>query len=496
MKAILVLMDSLNRNYLEAYNGNTWVKTPNLTRFSRQSNVFDGHYICSAPCMPARRDLLTGRPNFLERSWGPVEAYDITMTQCMREAGIYSHIVTDHCHYMDRGGENYLQEYNTWDYQRGQEYDPWISKVTPPAPCKHYGVVFPQYELNRTAFRKEEDYPTPKTFEAACKWLEKNKDEDNFFLQVEVFDPHEPFDTPQSYLDMYHDTYTGIRFDCSTYEKVTEPPEAIAHLQKKYGACMTMTDHWFGTFISKLQELGLYDDTLIIVTSDHGHLLGEHGFTGKNYMHGYNQLSNIPMMIRLPGTACNGKRFSNLSQAIDIPATFLDYFNVAKPSTMLGSSLLPLLRGETDTTKDAIIYGWFGGPVNVTDGHYTYFRAAEREDNRPLFNYCSTPTTLLHFMGNNCQDEIEMGHFLGYSDFPVYKIPAYFPLGHFKSNKYVRDSLLFDIINDYGQTQPLHDPAIEKDMTSKLLKLMAWADAPSEQYVRLGLPCPRCGCPE
>ena len=488
MKAILVMMDSLNREYLETYNEDTHVKSPNLLQFSKESRVFTNHYIGSAPCMPARRDLLTGRLNFLERGWGPVEAYDTTINSLMKKNNIYSHIVSDHCHYMDRGGENYLQEYNTWDYIRGQEYDPWVSQVTQPVKEDHYGVIFTQYELNRTAFKTEEDYPTPRTFNAACEWLEKNKDEDDFFLQVEVFDPHEPFDTPQKYLDMYDDHYDGLRFDCSTYDAVTEPADAIEHLQKRYSASVTMTDAWFGKFIDKVKELGLYDDTMIIVTTDHGHLLGEHGFTGKNYMHGYNRLTNIPSMIRFPGIDNSGQREDCLSQLIDLSVTLLDYFNIEKTETMQGESLIPVLTGETDTAREEILYGWFGGTINVYDGKYTYFRAPKREDNMPLYHYCSTPTTLLKFLGPDVADEIEMGRYLPYTNFPVYKIPGYFPIGgHFKSTKYIRDTLLFDRDSDYFQEKPIKDEEIEKSMASKMVKLMLEADSPEEQFVRVGL---------
>jgi arylsulfatase A-like enzyme len=488
MKAILVLMDSLNREYLSAYNPDTPVLSPNITRFAGESHVFDNYYVGSAPCIPARRDLLTGRLNFLERGWGPVEAFDLSINKLMKEHKVYSHIVTDHCHYMDRGGENYLQEYNTWDYIRGQEYDPWVSKVTQPEEFEHLGTVFTQYELNRTKFVREEDYPTPRTFSAACRWLEENKDEDDFFLQVEVFDPHEPFDTPQEFVDLYNDTYTGPRFDCSSYHEVTEPADAIEHLKKKYSACITMTDKWFGKLLDTLKQLDLYDDTMIILTTDHGHLLGEHGFTGKNYMHAYNRLTNIPLMIRLPGTRNSGRHDGNLAQLIDISATLLDYFNIEQPEIMQGSSLLPLIAEEEPASRKEIIYGWFGGTVNVFDGRHAYFRAPEREDNMPLYHYCSMPTTLLKFLGPEVADEIEMGRFLKYTNFPVYKIPGYFPIGgHFKSTKFIRESLLFDCHSDYFQEHPVDDPELEQEMIQKLIRMMIWAQAPKEQYERLGL---------
>ncbi len=432
---------------------------------------------------------MTGRLNFLERCWGPVEVFDKTMTRALRDRGVFCHIVTDHCHYMETGGENYLQEYTTWDYVRGQEYDPWVSKVTPvhDRNLEHYGVVFGQYEANRTRFRESKDYPTPRTFAAAMDWLENNRGEDDFFLTVEVFDPHEPFDTPAEYLDLYQDRYSGPRFDCSTYRAVTEPADAIEHLKNRYRATVTMTDEWFGRFVDTLKKTGNYDDTLIILTSDHGHLLGEFGFTGKNFMHGYNQLSNIPLMIRIPGSPENGRRSDFPTQNIDLSATLLEYFGARKPDTMNGDSILSILYGHTREPRECLLFGWFGGAVNIFDGRYTYFRAAVREDNTPLFNYCSMPTTLLRFLGTEGRAAIEMGRFLPYTDFPVYRIPAKFPIGHLRSSEFIRETLLFDIRNDYAQRSPIRNEKIEQEMIGKLVRAMIRADAPVEQYERIGL---------
>ena len=75
MKAVVVMFDSLNRHLLSPY-GCEWTHTPNFKRLSERTVTFDKSYVCSMPCMPARRDFHTGRPNFLHRSWGPLEPFD------------------------------------------------------------------------------------------------------------------------------------------------------------------------------------------------------------------------------------------------------------------------------------------------------------------------------------------------------------------------------------------------------------------------------------
>lgn len=480
-------MDSLNRHMLTTYR-DTWVKTPNIERLASQSVVFDNHWLGSAPCMPARRDIFTGRLNFLERNWGGIEPFDITLPGLLRKNNIFTHMITDHYHYFEIGGENYCQSFNTWELLRGQEFDPWVSLVNPPqAPKDHFGKVSTQYEANRSAFQTDADFPTPKTFDAACRWIDANKDADNFFLTVEVFDPHEPFDTPDEYLHLYDDTYDGPFYNWSTYAPVTEPDEATEHLRKKYAATLTMADKWLGKFLDTLEEKGLFEDTLIILTTDHGHMLGEHGYTGKNFMHVYNELAHLPLIVHLPDHHHAGKRINSITQNIDLMPTLLEFFGGLEiPDRVQGSSLRPTWEGNNTRFRSEALYGWFGRAVNITDGNYTYFRAPAREDNYPCYAYCCLPTTLWSYMGLDCMNEIETGRFLPYTDFPVYKIPMH-GKDYMGSRRFINESQLFDIKNDFYQTKPLDDPALERRIEEMLVTAMKRAGAPSEQFTRLGL---------
>lgn len=220
MKTILILMDTLQRKMIHAYNPGSEAITPNIDRLAARSAVFDQHYIGSAPCMPARRDILTGRLNFLERNWGPVEPFDVTFPALLRQRGVFSHMVTDHYHYTELGGEGYLQQYNTWELFRGQESDPWASRVRDPEmPAEFTGRVNRQNLLNRAQYHTDADYPTPKTFAAAAQWLRDNEGTDNFFLQVEVFDPHEPFETTEEFKKLYPDGFEGL-YDWPRYAEI------------------------------------------------------------------------------------------------------------------------------------------------------------------------------------------------------------------------------------------------------------------------------------
>ena len=131
MKAIVVMFDSLNRRLLPPY-GCDWVHAPNFQRLAERTVTFDNCYIGSMPCMPARREFHTGRYNFLHRSWGPLEPFDDSVPEILKENGIYTHLTTDHPHYFEDGGATYHTRYSSWEFNRGQEGDAWKGYLIPP----------------------------------------------------------------------------------------------------------------------------------------------------------------------------------------------------------------------------------------------------------------------------------------------------------------------------------------------------------------------------
>src|SRR5262245_32596766 len=197
--AIVVLLDSMNRHMLGAYGG-TEFETPNIDRFAKRAVQFDAHFVGSLPCMPARHDILCGALDFLWKPWGSVELWEEPITQPLRMKGIATMLVTDHPHLFETGGENYHTEFRAWDYLRGHEGDPWKTRADPswvgtpalPAATGRRRVM--PYDLSRTYFRDEADFPGPRTMATAARWLEENAGvHERFLLFVDEFDPHEPF---------------------------------------------------------------------------------------------------------------------------------------------------------------------------------------------------------------------------------------------------------------------------------------------------------------
>lgn len=486
MKTIVVLMDTLRRDYLECYNPKTDCINPNLMQFSKDSCRFNNHFTGSMPCMPVRRDIFTGRLNFLERSWGPIEIQDITLPKVLFEqGGVRSHMITDHAHYFRIGGENYCQQFNTYEFFRGQESDPWVSLIDDPwQPKKYFGDIKRQYQSNKTKFKEEKDYPSVKCFDAAIEWVEINKNAEDFFLMVETFDPHEPFDVPQKYLDMYQDCYDGPHFDLPKYHKIDEETdEAMEHLKKRYKSLITMTDYHFGEFIQKLKEVGLYEETMIIVTTDHGYCLGEREYLGKNYMPCYNELSNIPLLVHYPHQENAGKTFDKITQNIDIMPTILDYNQLSIPKTVTGKSLRNVVEESKDCHQYAL-YGVHGLSVNLFDGRYTYMRGGRKD--KKIYEYTTSLTTIRNWLGKEQASEIQAGYFLEDVNFPVYCVPV-------EKNAivaepiYVNEDHLFDIKKDYAQVCDITEESLIKKMEEKMIFALKENKAPAYQFDRLEL---------
>ena len=164
--------------------------------------------------------------------------------------------------------------------------------------------------------------------------------------------------------------------------------------------------------------------------------------------------------------------------------TLLDYFGVDCPQPIHGESLRGVFEKDAPVAREAVLYGWFGMPVNVTDGSYTYMRAAAQADNAPLFMHYQIPTSY-HFHslpGDRMFREAEFGSFLPYTDMPVVRARS-----GMRRTDIVKDSQLFHLGNDPRQTRNLVGKPAEARYVDLLRRTMEAADAPPSQFERLGL---------
>lgn len=489
MKAIMVMFDSLNRHFLPPY-GAEGIHAPNFERLAQRTVTFDNCYVGSMPCMPARRELHTGRYNFLHRSWGPLEPFDDSMPEILRDNGIYTHLVSDHQHYWEDGGATYHTRYSSWENVRGHEGDPWKGQVADPEipemlieSYSHDQAIRMQRQdwVNRSYMDTEEKQPQYQTFALGMDFIRQNHNEDNWFLQIETFDPHEPFFTQQDYKDLYPHEYDGPHFDWPPYAPVRQTPLEVQHARFEYAALLSMCDAHLGKVLDLMDELELWDDTLLIVCTDHGFLLGEHDWWAKMVQPFYEEVSHPPLFIWDPRSRVQGERRDQLVQMIDYPATLLEYFGVERPADMQGIPLKDAIAHDAPT-REAAIFGIHGGHVNVTDGQYVYMHAPAQE-NQPLYEYTLMPTHMRARFGVDELQDIKLAEPFSFTKgCRTMQIASRFMLTPFPYK-----NLLFDVAADPHQDTPLEDVVIEQHMIDHIRRIMENNDAPPDQYERLGL---------
>jgi arylsulfatase A-like enzyme len=483
MRAVMVMYDSLNARMLSPYAVGGAI-TPNFDRLAARSARFNTCYAGSLPCMPARRELHTGRYNFLHRSWGPIEPFDDSMPEILKMNGVHSHLASDHTHYWEDGGATYHTRYSTWENFRGQEGDPWKGVAGlvggPDSLVKFEGYrrkLYLQDLVNRGQMPTEDRHPQTLVFDAGLEFMETNSSAQNWFLQIETFDPHEPFFSYEKYKALYPDDYDGPRFDWPDYAPVTQSDEEVAHARREYMALVSMCDYNLGRVLDFFDENDMWKDTLLIVCTDHGYMLGEHGFWAKNYMPPYDEVVRTPLFIWDPRSGATGAR-SALVQTIDLPATILSLFDIPLPRDMRGCDLAQTIADDAPV-REAALFGWHSQHVCVTDGRYVYMRAGSAEV--PTYEYTLMPTHMAwRFQPEELRGATLAEPFSFTKGCPVLKIP-----NRRAGTDY--PSMLFDTKSDPGEHNPLDDPALEKRMAALLAPLMRENDAPPEQLERLGL---------
>ena len=432
MNVIIVMLDSLRPDHVGCY-GNKWIKTPNLDQVAKESTIFNRVVPESLPTIPVRRALMTGirvfpfkkrffatqkeaeamGSTFLNTGgptpgWEPNPLNQKTLAEMLTGlelAGLHwaeiqrlgltaayrTAFITDTMPYFSNPAMNFHRGFAHWDWIRGQEND----KYGAPVLAKKWDLnrfIPPWFENTWEAgiLRKhlahsikwggEEDHFGPRVFRAAIEWLEDSREaEDPFFLLVDCFDPHEPWDPPQKYVDLYDPGYKGVEMIHSYYGSTDRMSEKeLKHMRALYAGEVTMVDTWFGKFMDKVHQLGLLDDTLLIITSDHGHLLGEHGISGKVPEALYSGLLDAVLIIRHPRGIGASKISDAFVQHQDICTTILNFAGIKPPHELDGKDLMPILEGRKDKVRD---YATSAHAINVLcrDNEYVFISRTKGE---------------------------------------------------------------------------------------------------------------------
>lgn len=495
MNVILILIDSLNRHKLSFYNA-TRVHTPNLDAFAKRAWRMDNHFVGSLPCMPARREIFTGQKEMMWRPWGPLEYGDPRLPRLLSAQGVSTAIVTDHYHYWEEEANGYVQSFQSAEFIRGHEVDFWKQPLKEgeesPEWIRTIARWRPEfarrYYANIRDFGGEEDYFPAKVMTGASSWLRQNAlSKKPFFLQIESFDVHEPFHNPEPYRSMYVTKGASEAFNVwPPYQNPQDmrafmdaaSPEEMAYLEAQYDGKMTMVDRWLGDVFRQLDEQNLWDDTAVVITTDHGHDLGQHRKFGKQWPH-YDSHANIPMLVWHPKYPGNGRSLPYLTQTVDLFASVLDLAGVPAPANTHSRSFVPLLRGDDASKRDVLLYGTFGQGVCVTDGTWSLFKSPEKD--QPLYYYSSMIYQSL-ISSERVEQPVAQGYFNPRMNYPQWRIPIHFDVLSY-------ENFLFNRPDDPNQDRNLWDTEREKrqQMRARLIEALYAEGAPAEQFDRLGL---------
>jgi arylsulfatase A-like enzyme len=370
MNVVLVVLDSLRKDHVGAY-GNDWIKTPTLNALAEESLLFTRSHPEAMPTIPVRRAIHTGMrtwptspPHF---GWTPIPSAQGTLAEILAKEGYGTFLVTDTYVQFPM---NFGRGFEAYHMIRGQERDRYRdpSVISEEEMRERYiilgdGSKARQYLANIRGRQSEEDWFAPKVFLGAIDMLEEAAGrKEPFFLVADCFDPHEPWDPPEEYVRLYDEGYEGKEPLNDNYGKddyLTD--RQLLRMRALYAAEVTMMDRWLGRFIERAHELGVMEDTLLVVVSDHGHLLGEHGYTGKLPYALYPELTDTVFMVRHPQGKGAGRTSGFYASTHDVAPTILGFLGVEQPEPMDGQDLMPLLESkDPERARDHITQGYYG----------------------------------------------------------------------------------------------------------------------------------------
>lgn len=495
MNVVFLLCDTLTCDKLSPYHQGSGpyahIRTPNLDRLAQRSTTFTNHWINSAPCMPARRDLCSGRIEFPWRSWGPRETFDPDWARTLREeTNVSTCFVTDHANMFDVGSGNYHQWFDEWHFTRGH-FNDHCTEGTPPQPGRA-GQSKDIYREVTAQMDTEEKTFIARNFTTATNYLDKRAaDQRPFFLYIDEFDPHWPLDPPEPYRSMYLQDDAQKAKGGSAFFKGNDAADYSADeltwMQAQFAGKLTMVDHQIGRLLDTMDRHDLWDDTLFILTTDHGEYLGEYGQVSKGGGPSYPLFSRIPLFVHLPNGPLNGQTSEALTSTVDLHATILEALDASVSPDTHSRSILPVLNGEAGTARTDVIYGWWGKGFYWTDGQHLLCKAPEQPG--PLYQYGSDLGE--KFIGLTSQyfdryADSETGAFMPHTERLVHRVPsddmAY-------GNPAADHNALFDLKADPDCRTNLYDQndTLRTACLNRLKTTMQAHQVPAEHHERLGL---------
>lgn len=362
MRILMLDLDTLRADHLGCYgyHRNT---SPNIDDIAKEGVVFNNYYCSDAPCLPSRTALMSGRFGI--------------------HTGVVNHggtaadfrLVGEKRGFKDRLANESLPSFLRKEGLHTATISPFAERHS----AWWFNAGFNEvYNTGKSGHESAEEV-TP----VVIKWLEDNADKDNWFLHVNYWDPHTPYRAPEEFGNPFKDEpyapwITKEIFDDHRKNKIgphgpqeinmfdnksyPQNPRYKTELKKHedvrdcfdgYDCGIKFMDVHIGKVLEVLKDKGLYEDTIIIVTSDHGEAMGEFGIYGEHSVADYTT-TRIPMIIKWPGGLKN--YYDNgLHYNLDLAPTFAELFNKEKSDYWDGQSYAKSLINGEDTGREALI---------------------------------------------------------------------------------------------------------------------------------------------
>jgi len=382
---IFIMLDSFRQDHVGIYHKGKspfpHVKpcdTPNLDKFAEECVILENVYPCGLPTIPVRFELMTGYYSLPYRPWAPLTSYDLTIAEILKEYEYVNAFITDTYHYR-APGMNYHRGFHEVRWIQGQEYDAYVSRplkkkriedyvnkyyFNPPGSQKERDWIgrILQFLANTEDFTKEEDWFAYRVMSEAVRWLKENRKYQKIFLWVDSFDPHEPWDPPRRFDNYTDPNYKGPRLimPMGGWAKDWATEEEINYIRGLYAGEASFVDHCLGMLFKTIEEEGYLEDSIIIVTADHGHPLADHGKFLKSGDRLYRELVKVPFLIHLPRGENKGLRSDAIIQFPDVLPTIFELLGLKNLNIPLGGkSFLPVLKGDSQEHRPAAIMGYY-----------------------------------------------------------------------------------------------------------------------------------------
>jgi arylsulfatase A-like enzyme len=414
---VVLVLDTLRADHIGAYGGRAL--TPNIDRLARRGLRFTRFFNEAMPTIPARRSIMTGRRVFPFRrwhpypglyrapGWAPIADAESTFTGVMRRRGYWTSYVTDNPFIVHAGVfRSFRLSFDHFADTRHRMSAERFKAVTssdvhrwlvPEARIPGLNQKMRRFIARTSSYWRDEARSfAAHTYTTAAAVLERAHVRQPFALVVDTFEPHEPWTPPRHYIDIYRNRrYRGSEPGIALYNPVrrwlseARAPQVVSRLRDVYAAEVTMTDRWLGVLLERLDALGLRKNTIVVLTADHGHLLGDHGWTGKSPGVLHPALIQTPLILTDPRGRMAGRAADYFASTHDIGPTLLAMSGLRRPKAMNGVNLAPLLRGDSPPTR-MLAYGGYGNYFFARTGRWALI--SDNRGRRPrLFNLNRDP---------------------------------------------------------------------------------------------------------